>query len=190
MADSITTRTALINALRGSLKSKPISKIGIGELTDICNMNRKSFYYHFHDRDELMIWALDYECLSEIKKNPSLTPWGILSRFSKHIGDCMEYYHTVFTSPDTEKFTEHMICAMRELLAASIKANTHALPEESPAAARITDHIIFDLTEWIKKEPEKSASDFLAGFKSALTAAIPVISSFQFWSHEDILRQI
>ena len=61
MADSSITKSALGGALKKLVTEKPFEKISIGEICDLCNMNRKSFYYHFHDKYELVIWIFENE---------------------------------------------------------------------------------------------------------------------------------
>ncbi len=58
------TKVALGNALKEMLRTKHLEKITIQELTDICGINRMTFYYHFHDIYELAEWALSREVQS------------------------------------------------------------------------------------------------------------------------------
>ena len=56
MADSNITKRALALALKELIKTHPIEKISVGNICDVCGMNRKSFYYHFQDKYELINW--------------------------------------------------------------------------------------------------------------------------------------
>ena len=47
--------------LKALLKEQPLSKISIGEICDLCSMSRKSFYYHFKDKEDLISWIFDTE---------------------------------------------------------------------------------------------------------------------------------
>ena len=46
---SMYTKKALSEALKEALKTKPFKKITVSELIEACNINRKTFYYHFAD---------------------------------------------------------------------------------------------------------------------------------------------
>src|SRR5574344_2249705 len=48
MAD-IDTKKQMAGGLRRLLKEKPINKVTVSEITDKCQINRQSFYYHFPD---------------------------------------------------------------------------------------------------------------------------------------------
>ena len=48
MADSNITKRALAAALKELVEDMPFDKITVGLICDKCDMNRKSFYYHFN----------------------------------------------------------------------------------------------------------------------------------------------
>ena len=50
MADSNITKRALAQALKELMQEKSFEKISISDICDRCQMNRKSFYYHFIDK--------------------------------------------------------------------------------------------------------------------------------------------
>ena len=49
LADSNITKRALASAMKELMASVPFSKISVGDICEKCEMNRKSFYYHFRD---------------------------------------------------------------------------------------------------------------------------------------------
>lgn len=59
--NSINTKQMLVDALITIADKKSISKITISELVDYCNINRKTFYYHFTDIYDLLEWHLNNE---------------------------------------------------------------------------------------------------------------------------------
>lgn len=62
--NSQNTKTMLADTLVSLLEKKPISKITVSEIVNLCDINRKTFYYHFTDVYDLLEWHLD----SEIQK--------------------------------------------------------------------------------------------------------------------------
>ena len=61
LADSGITKRALAASLKELMREKPFHKIGIAEICAGCDMNRKSFYYHFKDKYALVNWIFDTE---------------------------------------------------------------------------------------------------------------------------------
>lgn len=43
------TRTAIIRAFLQLLEERPLSKITVKDIVDVCGINRNTFYYHFED---------------------------------------------------------------------------------------------------------------------------------------------
>ena len=65
MPYSNATKQAFADALRKLLEQKPFAKISVSHICEECGMNRKSFYYHFKDKYDLVNWIFD----TEITKN-------------------------------------------------------------------------------------------------------------------------
>ena len=49
------------------MKHKAFSKITVSELIRDCNVNRKTFYYHFQDIYDLLKWMLEQEAFEVVK---------------------------------------------------------------------------------------------------------------------------
>ena len=47
------TKDALAAALRQMMTVKPIDKVTVKDIVEICGVNRQTFYYHFDDVDDL-----------------------------------------------------------------------------------------------------------------------------------------
>ena len=53
------TKEALAAALRHMMNVKPIGKITVKDLVEICGVNRQTFYYHFDDVYDLLEWVFE-----------------------------------------------------------------------------------------------------------------------------------
>lgn len=69
MPDSLITKKALASSLKELMETQPLTKISVGDICEKCGMNRKSFYYHFCDKYELVNWIFDTE-FNEIRNRP------------------------------------------------------------------------------------------------------------------------
>ena len=67
MAESSITKNALAEALKGLMMEKNFEKISVSDICDRCNMNRKSFYYHFRDKYDLLNWIFYIGFMEHIK---------------------------------------------------------------------------------------------------------------------------
>ena len=65
---SLQTKKALAEALKRAMKQKPFQKITVSELIQDCQINRKTFYYHFDDIYALLKWMLEQEAIEVVKQ--------------------------------------------------------------------------------------------------------------------------
>lgn len=65
---SYQTKQLLAGSLKKAMKTKPVSKVTISEIIADCNVNRKTFYYHFEDIYDLLKWILEEEAIEVVKK--------------------------------------------------------------------------------------------------------------------------
>lgn len=63
---SMQTKLMLCASLKKIMKHKPFSKITVTELIKDCNVNRKTFYYHFEDIYGLLKWMLEQEAFEVV----------------------------------------------------------------------------------------------------------------------------
>lgn len=78
-----TTKIAIAYALKDLLSEKPINKITINDISEKCNINRQTFYYHFHDIIDLTEWMCEMSSEKALKENKTYDTWqeGFLSVF-------------------------------------------------------------------------------------------------------------
>jgi len=71
MADSNITKKALATALKELMEEVPFDKLQVAQICEHCDMNRKSFYYHFKDKYDLLNWIFDTEIISFVRSYSS-----------------------------------------------------------------------------------------------------------------------
>lgn len=69
MADSNITKQALADSMKGLLQERDFEKISVSDICERCRMNRKSFYYHFRDKYDLVNWIFDTEFIELNQEN-------------------------------------------------------------------------------------------------------------------------
>ena len=84
MADSNITKKALAMALKDLMRETPFEKITITDICEKCDMNRKSFYYHFKDKYDLVVWIFDTEFMAVALKMEYKHPWDKIESICKY----------------------------------------------------------------------------------------------------------
>jgi translation initiation factor 2 alpha subunit (eIF-2alpha) len=69
------TKVAMVEALKKLLITKPITKITVSDITDACQVNRMTFYYHFKDIYDLLEWGIINEGQKILAGNKTAKTW-------------------------------------------------------------------------------------------------------------------
>ena len=56
-----TTKRALAASLKKLLKERPLDNITVKDIVEDCEVNRQTFYYHFQDIYDLLLWVFTTE---------------------------------------------------------------------------------------------------------------------------------
>lgn len=78
MADSNSTKSALADAMKKLMVRKSFAKISISDLCEECGLNRKSFYYHFKDKYDLVNWIFYVDFLINMGGKNFENEWDVL----------------------------------------------------------------------------------------------------------------
>ena len=70
---TLQTKKALAVSLKKHMEKKPLKKITVNDIITDCNVNRKTFYYHFCDIYDLLKWILEQEAVEVVKQFDLLT---------------------------------------------------------------------------------------------------------------------
>lgn len=65
---SLKTKKKLASSLKHFMMIKSLDKITITDIVRDCNVNRKTFYYHFEDIYDLLKWILEEEAVEVVKQ--------------------------------------------------------------------------------------------------------------------------
>lgn len=72
---SFNTKKAICDTLKEIMLEKPFSKVTVSEIIRKCNINRKTFYYHFEDIYGLLKWMLEQEAFEVVRQFDMLTDY-------------------------------------------------------------------------------------------------------------------
>lgn len=70
-----TTKKALAASLKKLMEQKPLEKITIADITEDCEVNRQTFYYHFQDIYDLIEWTYTNEATKALGEKRTYDTW-------------------------------------------------------------------------------------------------------------------
>ena len=169
MADSSITKKALAAAMKELMQERPFGKIRVEDICAKCEMNRKSFYYHFKDKYDLINWIFDTEFMdaAEAEKDDGLM---MLKKLCQYLYENRRFYIKAMEIQGQNSFMEHFEERTRPFIRKRIQL-TGCVPEERTGKEVSGEEIhefyedvfadmLIDMVErWMQKksdmEPEK-----------------------------------
>ena len=171
MADSNITKRALAAALKELMAEVPFSKITVADICEKCGMNRKSFYYHFRDKYDLVNWIYDTEFIAVARKKTYDTSWEHLADVCQYFYQNRDFYRKALMIEGQNSFSEHfreMVCpvfseGLREILGEQNVLEFHI--------NFFTDAFVCTLERWILNKNCVLPEEFVALLKSCVRIA-------------------
>ena len=126
MADSSITKRALATSLKELMVEQPFDKINVAQICERCNMNRKSFYYHFKDKYDLVNWFFDTEFI-ELIKHENLSAdytehWAFIEKNCRYFYQNHSFYRKALQIKGQNSFSDHFQEYIRPFIAARISS--------------------------------------------------------------------
>lgn len=122
MADSGITKRALAEALKQLMEEMPFGKISVADICEKCDMNRKSFYYHFKDKYDLLNWIVDTELLATTLKNTArANSWEKIYALFVYLYENQSFVRKALAVEGQNSPVEHFRMLMEPMVAARMK---------------------------------------------------------------------
>lgn len=163
MADSGITKKALAAALKQELKEKPFTKISIGDICAHCRMNRKSFYYHFHDKYELTNWIFESEFLSSPPVSDD--PWQNMEQLCLYFYDNRDFYRKVLRIKGQNSFGEYFHTLCFDAFCRTFRGRDRA----DFCAVFYADASLCAIERWLSERDCMLPHDFVAHLRSCIS---------------------
>ena len=127
MADSNTTKKALSASLKTLLSEHPYKKISISDICAACNINRKSFYYHFKDKYDLVNWIFDSEFSSLMKTSDEQHT---IHELCRYLYTNRDFYRRAFKIEGQNSFHSHFSSVCAEYVSEKLHYVEHTSSQE------------------------------------------------------------
>lgn len=188
MADSNITKRALAAALKELMTEMTFDKIRVSDICDKCDMNRKSFYYHFKDKYDLVNWIFDTE-FSEASANQSyesVISVEFLKCMCGYFYDNRNFYRKILKPGGQNYFLDHC----RECLQPIFKSRLEEIMETEDIhgfyVGFFTDALICAITRWLLDKNCVPVDEFVFMLESVIqNTASYICKEKQQKRHED-----
>lgn len=149
MAEAANTKKILAQSLKTMMAEKPFQKISVTDICQACGMNRKSFYYHFRDKYDLLNWIFDTEFLAVCKNKIYADEQAFFRDLCDYFYENRGFYRKALAVSGQNCLADHFRQSMAEILQ---QALWRMLPQVELTEFQIgffTDAIVGSYYRWI-----------------------------------------
>ena len=166
MADSNITKRALATALRALMAELPFEKINVSHICERCQMNRKSFYYHFKDKYDLVNWIFDTEFIALIQgAHPDDTyqeHWSFIQRACEYFYQNHDFYRKALQVQGQNSFRDHFREYIRPLTTDRLEHLLDSDQIDEFAINFFADGVICAMERWLLTKDCMPPEEFVA----------------------------
>ena len=189
MADSNITKKALAKAFKELMAEVSFDKINVAHICQRCDMNRKSFYYHFKDKYDLVNWIFDTEFIAVSSKNTIMDGWEFITALCDYLYENRTFYRKALKIEGQNSFSDHFQEMLSSVVGLHIKEILEGEDAQDFHVHFFTDGIVAAIKRWILDKNSIPAEEFVQLSKSCIQrAAIKVYHEMCLPDNEDMVR--
>ncbi len=180
MSNSQITKLALGDAMKELMRKKPMSKITIRDITKSCTMSRKSFYYHFKDKYDLVNWIFYTEFVSVIQKTSSSDIWDLLESICGYLYENKDFYCNALKVTGQNSFSEYFIEVLEPFMLINFGNIFEKHKDKEFFSTYFADATRVAITRWLIEDKELSPEKFVDFIKTAIEGiALKVVEEIE-----------
>lgn len=162
MSESNITKRALASTMKRLMETRPFAKISVSDICEVCGMHRKSFYYHFKDKYDLVNWIFYHDFIEITVRDEPGTFSELYKRLCTYFYENRVFYKNALSVTGQNSFGEYY----QELFEASVKA---WLEDDYPDSGRLdliaayySQVSLAALTKWLDSSPCMPPEEYFA----------------------------
>lgn len=179
MSSSLLTKKALAHSLKQLMKEKPLDRISIEDITSACYLSRKSFYYHFKDKYDLLCWIYYNEFVVEVK-NKDLKEWDLIIYICQYLYDNRAFYSNALTAEGPNLFSLYFTDVLQEFIVDYFTETFPAQEEKDFFVGYFADGTRLAIARWLTEDSRVPPKKLVQLMKSAIEGfAVHVVQDSQ-----------
>ena len=181
MSKSQKTKTKLAHALKILMLDMPFDKISVTKICDQAQVHRKTFYYHFKDKYDLVNWIYDSEVaqfalLDEGSEDPE-AGLHYFQAICHYLYDNRAFYHKALQIEGQNSFLDHFYSLTRPLVRKRLAQLMGKSQIDDFTTDFFTDAIVAALENWLLSKQPMPAEEFIHRILSIIHTSAETIAA-------------
>ncbi len=166
MSDSSLTKRALARTMKELMARESFSKISVGEICEVCGMSRKSFYYHFRDKHDLVNWIFDTEFIKVIQECGVDSGVSILNGMCQYFYEEKSFYRSALEIEGQNSFRDHFTEVITPLMYSIAQELFSDQEDEEFFTVFFSDAFLASIVRWLTKGTPMSAEEYVTRLRN------------------------
>lgn len=160
MANNVLTKTAIATCMKNLMETESFNKISVSDICRDCSINRKTFYYHFADKYELLNWIFQTDIV-----DPVLDKWGTFANFDAanelvtYLYEHKTFYIKAFEITGPHSLRDYLSTVLRPTIETTLGSDFDN--DVLPIAEALSDFVVSALLRWLSHYPVASPDEFM-----------------------------
>lgn len=161
MPDSNITKNALAASMKKLMSERPFAKISVGDICDDCGMNRKSFYYHFKDKYDLVNWIFYADFIGRIQVDSYENEWELLDELCRYFYSEREFYRNALQIEGQNSFKEYFYEVLQPIVLFFVQNVLETGERKDFYVTFFCDGFLAAIMRWLKEGSKITPGEFL-----------------------------
>ncbi len=175
------TKKALAQSLKETLKTKPFSKVTIGDICFGCGIRRQTFYYHFKDLPALVEWICTSEAENVLQNYKTYSSWqeGFYKIFLLALKE-KEFIMNIYHSVSGDVLQRYLCCLTFPLLknvveqvASSLKLDDVSEEDKTFVERFYTIAFVDVMLGWVAGDMKEDPRDIIEHLSPLVKGTVP-----------------
>lgn len=172
-----TTKQAMEESLKRLLLRKPLNKITISDITEDCEVNRMTFYYHFKDIYDLVEWSCEEDARRALNGKKTYETWqeGFYQIFQV-VAENKPFIMNVYHSVSREQVENYLYKVTYDLVIGVVEEKSAVMAvrqDDKEFIAHVWKYAFVGLMlDWIRNDMKSDPKELVARFSTVIHGSI------------------
>lgn len=139
----------------------PFAKISIGDICDRCGMNRKSFYYHFKDKYDLVNWIFQTEFMEQMRFYDFSSEWDFFTGLCGYLYRERSFYSNALNYEGQNSFREYFSETISSILSLVVSDHFKTMEDSRFYVTFFTDAFVASIVRWLMESPVTPPNEYV-----------------------------
>lgn len=168
MPDANITKSALARSMKKLMGERDFQKISVTDICEMCGMNRKSFYYHFKDKYDLMNWIFYTDFVSMITLEKISSGWDLLAAVMNLFYNDQAFYKSALKTEGQNSFSEYFHESMLPIVVFMFEESYDNSDTTETMIDIFCDYCLSAAIRWLEHGCNEGPADFVESIKKMI----------------------